>query len=103
MPAEEALKDETVPTRAVAVKLAKAMGCTGAHKMPNGWHPCSSHEALVALINGGAKGYRAHMARSEGKRVRTSLLDEKNLPLSYRKQRRILKLGNRAIVSTEVQ
>jgi hypothetical protein len=99
MAADDPILDETVPTRAVAVKLAKAMGCEGAHEMDDGWHPCESHEALLALINGGVKGYRAYMARTHGKRVRVNFLQEKTLVKSYTKQRRIIKLGNRTTIS----
>lgn len=99
-PSEDPILNETVPTRGVAKKLAKTMGCSGAHQMGDGWHPCESHEALLALINGGAKGYRAYMARSEGKRVRTSLIEEKTSVKSYVKKRHVLKPGGRTAASS---
>lgn len=38
--------------QAYALRLAIQLGCSGAHKMPDGsWHPCSSHEELERLSN----------------------------------------------------
>lgn len=36
--------------KAYALRLAIQLGCSGAHKMPDGsWHPCASHEELTQL------------------------------------------------------
>jgi len=36
--------------KAYALRLAIQLGCSGAHRMPDGsWHPCSSHEELTQL------------------------------------------------------
>lgn len=36
--------------QAYALRMAIQMGCSGAHKMPDGsWHPCSSHEEMERL------------------------------------------------------
>lgn len=44
----QGLKDRE--RRAYALRMAIQLGCSGAHKMPDGsWAPCSSHEELTEL------------------------------------------------------
>lgn len=46
----QGLKDKE--RRTYALRMAIQLGCSGAHKMPDGsWAPCSSHEELVRLSN----------------------------------------------------
>jgi hypothetical protein len=46
----------TKPTRAAALRLARRLGCEGAHEMPDGsWHACATHEELAAIIKRGGK------------------------------------------------
>lgn len=50
--------DRLAPGRAAALRLARRLGCEGAHQMPDGsWQPCPTHEALEATVKNGAKGY----------------------------------------------
>jgi hypothetical protein len=47
------------PNRASALRLARRLGCEGAHQLPDGsWAPCPAPDALQATITGGAKGYQ---------------------------------------------
>lgn len=50
------LADQSVPTRRQALRLARLMGCSGAHQNADGgWMPCASHEAMNDLIRNGKK------------------------------------------------
>lgn len=50
------LADQTVPTRRQALRLARLMGCSGAHEVPGGgWLPCESRDAMNDLIRNGKK------------------------------------------------
>jgi hypothetical protein len=84
------ISGQTVPTRAAALRLARTMGCQGAHRQGDGWMPCESHRALMALVRGGVESYRAHHARK-----RTSFVD----PASTRRRRtfHVRERGPRAI------
>lgn len=45
---KQGLKDKE--RRAYALRMAIQLGCSGAHKMPDGsWAPCSSHEEMMRL------------------------------------------------------
>lgn len=101
--ADDILANETVPDKRTASKLAKTMGCTGAHQSPNGkgWHPCESHEALLILINEGAAGYRAYKKRKSGKKVSTVLIDRKTDVKSFRKVRHLKAKGSRGLDSVQ--
>lgn len=70
---DDILANETVPDRRTATRLARTMGCEGAHRNSNdtGWHPCESPEALRTLITGGAKKYRAWKQRQGKSGIRT--------------------------------
>lgn len=47
-----------VATRKAAAKVAGWIGCTGAHQIGQGWHPCDSPEELRVLIKKGKSGLR---------------------------------------------
>ena len=89
------LLNETVPDKRTAKKLARTLGCEGAHKAPGaedgGWHPCESPEALKTLVEKGMKGYRAWKTRSEGVKTRVVLTlpeeDEKPGKRKFKKRR----------------
>lgn len=72
--ADDPILNETVPDKRTAKKLARTLGCEGAHKAPGaedgGWHPCESPEALSTLIEKGMKGYRAWKTRNSGTKTR---------------------------------
>lgn len=40
------------PTKKQALKIARILGCEGAHKNGNGWMPCLSNEEYVAIKKG---------------------------------------------------
>ncbi len=89
--AEDTLLNQTVPDKRTAKKLARTLGCEGAHKAPgaesDGWHPCESAEALKTLIEKGMKGYRAWKLRSEGTKSRiVVMLPEEKKKRSERKR-----------------
>jgi len=39
------------PTREMALRMARLIGCRGVHEADGKWMPCSSHEALQAVSN----------------------------------------------------
>lgn len=39
-------------TREQALRVARMLGCQGAHEHPNGWMPCASHEEYEAIKKG---------------------------------------------------
>lgn len=67
---EDPILTQTSPTRGDALRLADILGCSGAHQMGEGWHPCESHEALLILINDGIAAYREHVGREAAKAKR---------------------------------
>ncbi len=81
---KDPIADETVPDKRTAMRLARTMGCEGAHQAGEGenagWHPCESRAALNALITGGAAGYRRWKARNSGKSERVVFLRRKAMP-----------------------
>lgn len=45
--------------RAGAVRLARRLGCEGAHQLDDGsWAPCATPEALTTVVREGADGYK---------------------------------------------
>ncbi len=73
--------------QAYALRMAIQMGCSGAHKMPDGsWAPCSSMEELERLSNAaendnwlnsntiGAMRARDRRARRQSKSIKTNFL-----------------------------
>jgi hypothetical protein len=55
---DSALMDQALPTQRAAERVAKLMGCSGAHRTADGWFPCESPRKLRALLNGGVSEYR---------------------------------------------
>ena len=47
-----------MPERAAALRLARRLGCEGAHEADGGWAPCPTPEALAMTIQHGTKGYQ---------------------------------------------
>ena len=99
--ADDPILNQTVPDKRTAKKLARTLGCEGAHKAPgaedDGWHPCESPEALSTLIEKGMAGYRAWKTRNSGTKSRVIIelphedLEEKTNPRRTFKKRRVLK------------
>jgi len=53
--------------RAGALRLARRLGCEGAHEMPGGgWAPCPTHDAMLATVKDGAAGFK-RWRQSQGK------------------------------------
>lgn len=58
--------DLSVPTRRQAMRVARMIGCSGAHQHPDGtWMPCATHEEMVERIGKGddEKGLRRRKRR----------------------------------------
>ena len=54
-------------SRGEAERIARNIGCSGAHKMPDGtWMPCSSHEDLVRVSTGAEEDSWLETADSKG-------------------------------------
>ena len=45
-------KESDSTTREQALRVARMLGCQGAHEHPNGWMPCTSHEEYEAIKKG---------------------------------------------------
>lgn len=45
-------------TRADALRLARRLGCEGAHETDKGWMPCPTPEALLTAVRDGAAGFK---------------------------------------------
>jgi len=45
-------KKPDLTTREQALRVARMLGCKGAHETENGWMPCGSHEEYVAIKKG---------------------------------------------------
>lgn len=56
--ARDPLTDQAFETRRQAARVARMLGCSGAHETEEGWFPCASEEALDTLINHGIRAYR---------------------------------------------
>lgn len=89
--AKDPIAGQTVASREAAEKLAKLIGCSGAHETEDGWHPCRSQEDLMTLIRRGSAGLR-ESRRAERKQLlegkaakRTSYVDR---AMKRRKNRR---------------
>lgn len=63
---KDPIADQTIPNRALAERVARSLGCQGAHRKGDGWAPCESNEALMTLIRRGAAGYREWKKRNQG-------------------------------------
>ena len=53
---------ETVPTKKLAERVARSLGCRGFHKVGDAFAPCPSREHLDYLIKNGSRKYRAWLA-----------------------------------------
>ena len=56
----DVLEGQVVETRRDALRLARMLGCEGAHEVEGGWMACESQEAFQALLTGGRYGYRQY-------------------------------------------
>lgn len=67
-------KNENVlPDRESAIRLARRLGCEGAHETEGGWAACPSPEALIATVRDGADGFKkwkASQGAGDGERER---------------------------------
>lgn len=52
------LADQASDTARGARRVSDMLGCTGIHRIAEGWMPCASPEELVALLDGGVAAYR---------------------------------------------
>jgi len=52
------LDDQALPTRREAIRVAKLLGCAGAHRTDDGWMPCGSGDELETLTEHGVRAYR---------------------------------------------
>lgn len=82
---KESLKDRE--RKAYALRMAIQLGCTGAHKMPDGsWAPCSSPEEMMRLSDAAESGdwmgdnslasLRARDRRARKHKVRSKSFDQ---------------------------
>lgn len=55
----------TPPDRAGALRLARRIGCEGAHEIDGGWAPCPTPEALRITIREGRTGFEAWRAEQD--------------------------------------
>lgn len=86
----ENFSQQTAPTREMAEQVAHAMGCSGAHKVGDGWAPCESHEAMMLLIRKGKEGYDAwkqHQRRANVKPRRVIVQQALAAELGMRRRR----------------
>lgn len=44
--------------REAALRVAKILGCSGAHETPSGWKPCASPDTLAALVTGDEETFK---------------------------------------------
>ena len=63
--AKDPILNETVPTKRAALKVAKIVGCQGAHKAEDGWLPCESDEGLLLIIKKGKAAYTEWLEEQE--------------------------------------
>ena len=57
----------TVPTRRQAMRVARMIGCSGAHQNEDGnWLPCPNHEVLLGIIGSGKKELPKRKRRGRG-------------------------------------
>jgi len=87
------MPEEVAPldSRQAAERAAKLLGCEGAHKWNDGWHPCESHEAMQTLLNEGIAAYRElsdRRKKQEGKAFRTITWEELLKELQSRSKKR---------------
>lgn len=55
---DDTLINQALSTQRAAERVAKLMGCSGAHRTAEGWFPCESPRKLRALLTGGVASYR---------------------------------------------
>ena len=53
------MKRTSMTTRAEALKIAKYLGCSGAHETESGWMPCADHQTLMMISNRAEKSLEA--------------------------------------------
>jgi len=56
--AKDPLEGQTVPTKEMAEKISKILGCSGAHRVGDFWGPCESEKDLQKLIELGNPEFR---------------------------------------------
>ena len=65
------MAEKTSPTRAEALRLARRLGCDGAHQLPDGsWAPCAAPDGLQAIVSEGPKGYEKWKATRQRESLR---------------------------------
>ena len=52
-------------TRDQALRVARMLGCQGAHEHPNGWMPCASHEEYEAIKKGPEKYLKVRASKKK--------------------------------------
>lgn len=65
------MKRTTMTTRVEALKIARYLGCSGAHETESGWMPCSNHQTLMKISNQAEKSLnsvRKSKRKKKGKR-----------------------------------
>lgn len=75
--AKDILEEQTVPTRELAEKLSKIIGCSGAHKVGDAWGACESSDDLKRLIRMGNPSFREWKKRQNEKSVVVEFLELK--------------------------
>ena len=75
---KDPLKDQTVPTKAMAEKLSQMLGCSGSHRVgDDAWGPCESNRDLLKLIELGNPAFREWKARQKKKKAITEFMELK--------------------------
>ena len=64
------MKRTAMTTRAEALKIARYMGCSGAHETENGWMPCSSDSILMDISNQAEKSLARQVVSKRKKRAK---------------------------------
>jgi hypothetical protein len=60
-------EDLTVPTRRQAMRVARMIGCSGAHQSEDGtWMPCATHEQMTEVIGSAKKELPKRRRRGRG-------------------------------------
>jgi len=106
---KDPIDGETVATRGAALKIAKTLGCDGAHNTDAGWVPCESREALLILIREGKAGYEAYQKRQKRKTLQQKSKARRTVitPLTEgedgrKKYRRKYRQGERGLPSPRI-
>lgn len=66
------MKKPTTATRNEALKIARYMGCRGAHEVDGGWMPCADHSTLLRLSNAAEKSLEATIFKPKKRRKKGS-------------------------------